>query len=376
MKIKLTMTAAVLVSGLVFSACSLFGGDDGTTDLSTEEQVTPEPTTNNVQTIPLEDEASQSSQAASVPVADAPLPTAVTIPPTEVPPTPTPDRSQPSTYVVKSGDVLGLIAERYDIPIADLREANDLNGNTIKVGQSLIIPALDGSTSETDETAAAPALTPTPAPASAPAAPVSCGAGATGHCVQSGDSLLSIATEYGVSVSALRSANPSISGDLISIGSLLTIPGGPAASNTTTTTTTTTTDTDTTGTDPVATAGVTIPTSDEDCRAINEVFPYHHLGTCYANPFGETTTTPIPTATLNPDIEDCPTGYFLWNDGICYPIPGPTATPSGAATATPTPLATAVSTYGRYGTAPCRDGYELLTNLECWPAPGTTPTEI
>ncbi|UII33324.1 transglycosylase SLT domain-containing protein [Fulvivirga ulvae] len=42
-------------------------------------------------------------------------------------------------YRVRSGDVLGTIAERYNVRVADIRQWNNLRGNTIRIGQSLNI---------------------------------------------------------------------------------------------------------------------------------------------------------------------------------------------------------------------------------------------
>lgn len=47
----------------------------------------------------------------------------------------------PREHVVASGESLALIAQRYQISLAALRSANKLNGDVIKVGQTLQIPA-------------------------------------------------------------------------------------------------------------------------------------------------------------------------------------------------------------------------------------------
>lgn len=46
----------------------------------------------------------------------------------------------PSTYTVKRGDSLSEIAERYGVAMATLKFANELDGNAIQVGQVLTIP--------------------------------------------------------------------------------------------------------------------------------------------------------------------------------------------------------------------------------------------
>lgn len=361
MKYSKVVVAAVLA--LVLSSCG-FGGGDDTELLSANEGVTPVPTANNVQPLP----AATAVPAQAAPAAAAPLPTAITLPATPVPPTATPDRSQPTTYVVQSGDVLGLIAERYDVDVAELRRVNGLSGNLIKVGQQLTIPAAVAAGTATTASAA-PAAAPTAPPRpTTPPAPVSCPAGAVGHCVQSGDSLLGIASKYGVSVDALRSANPSISGDLIRMGDVLALPGGGGSTATTTTTTTTTGGSGTTVNQVLPTVG---PASDADCAARNFEYPYFHAadGKCYANPFNAT-VTPVQNNAGNND--GCPEGTFKWTDGLCYPIPGATTT---ATTVAPTTSSDASET--NYGTAPCRDGYVELTNGRCWPKADTTnPTTV
>ena len=47
----------------------------------------------------------------------------------------------PREHVVARGESLALIAQRYQISLAALRSANKLNGDVIKVGQTLQIPA-------------------------------------------------------------------------------------------------------------------------------------------------------------------------------------------------------------------------------------------
>jgi membrane-bound lytic murein transglycosylase D len=42
---------------------------------------------------------------------------------------------------VKSGDVLGKIADRYGVSVRQLREWNDLSGSMIRIGQKLLIHA-------------------------------------------------------------------------------------------------------------------------------------------------------------------------------------------------------------------------------------------
>ncbi|WP_272890666.1 N-acetylmuramoyl-L-alanine amidase [Stutzerimonas sp. S1] len=47
----------------------------------------------------------------------------------------------PREHVVRSGESLALLAERYQVSLASLRSANQLRSDTIKIGQTLSIPA-------------------------------------------------------------------------------------------------------------------------------------------------------------------------------------------------------------------------------------------
>ena len=52
-------------------------------------------------------------------------------------------------YKVRSGDVLGIIAERYRVRVSDIRKWNRLNSNTIRVGQRLNIWVYPGTQTKT-----------------------------------------------------------------------------------------------------------------------------------------------------------------------------------------------------------------------------------
>lgn len=65
-----------------------------------------------------------------------------------------------TVYVVKSGDVLGGIANKHGVTVAAIKSANNLKKDTIWVGQKLTIP---GATKKPVEKKAAPAKKPAPA---------------------------------------------------------------------------------------------------------------------------------------------------------------------------------------------------------------------
>lgn len=109
-------------------------------------------------------------------------------------------------YVVQAGDTLGTIARRFDTTVAQLVQLNNLtNPDRIAVGQKLIVPAA-GS--------AVPAAGTTPTTA---------GQGQK-YVVQRGDTLLSIARRFGVTVKQLQAANNITNPDRIYPGQVLTIP--------------------------------------------------------------------------------------------------------------------------------------------------------
>lgn len=130
------------------------------------------------------------------------------------PPTPT-ATPEPFLYTVQAGDSLGGIAARFGIGMVDLMNANRLEDpNAIAVGRELIIPG------------AAPAAS--TAAGEAAAAPIDPSA-ALIHIVRSGESLSQIAQDYGVTASAIVSANRIANPNSVRVGTELTIPGISAA---------------------------------------------------------------------------------------------------------------------------------------------------
>ncbi len=96
-----------------------------------------------------------------------------------------------NTYIVKSGDSLWSIANRYNISVDDIRRANNLTSDLLSIGQILIIP-----TNTTDEDII--------------------------YTVQKGDSLWSIARKYNTTVDNIKNKN-NLTSDLLSIGQQIRI---------------------------------------------------------------------------------------------------------------------------------------------------------
>ena len=112
------------------------------------------------------------------------------------------------SYIVQSGDTLGKIAVRYGTTVAELLRLNGLtNPDVIAVGQKLIMPAGSG---------AAPASVATPKPAT--------GSQSRTYVVAKGDTLLSIARRYGLTVKQLQAANKITNPDRSYPGQTLVIP--------------------------------------------------------------------------------------------------------------------------------------------------------
>ncbi len=120
-----------------------------------------------------------------------------------------PEGSSNSYYTVVSGDTLYSIANKFGVTVQELKDANNLTSNTLSIGQILKIPNNDSN----DESSS------------------------TTYTVKSGDTLWSIASQYGISVNELRNAN-NLTSDTLSIGQVLIIPSSNSNSNDTTTSTT------------------------------------------------------------------------------------------------------------------------------------------
>ena len=105
------------------------------------------------------------------------------------------------TYIVKAGDTLYSIAKKYGLTVSELKQLNNLTSDILSIGQVLNIS--NSNTSLPSNT----------------------------YIVKSGDSLYSIAKKYGITVDALKSANGKTS-NLLSIGEILVIPTTTATTRT------------------------------------------------------------------------------------------------------------------------------------------------
>jgi LysM repeat protein len=114
--------------------------------------------------------------------------------------------ASPTFATVRAGDTLTKVAKRNGTTSATLLKLNKLkNPSTLQVGQKLRLP--DKAVAKTSTKTASPAPTPIPQ-------------GGT-HIVKSGETFYSIARNYGLSESALKTANPQIKPERLRAGQTL-----------------------------------------------------------------------------------------------------------------------------------------------------------
>ena len=106
-------------------------------------------------------------------------------------------------YTVRRGDSLSLIARRTGVSVAELRTANGIRGDLIRVGQKLILPGevLVPGLLASQENGMTAEVT---------------------HRVRRGDTLWRIARTYGTTVETLRRDN-GLSGDFLQVGNTLKV---------------------------------------------------------------------------------------------------------------------------------------------------------
>lgn len=162
---------------------------------------------------------SASTRATATPTASrtpTPTPTGTATRTPTVTPTPTP--IPPRAHQVQEGETLVSIAQLYDVTPEEIQALNPgITPEFIQVGQVLLIPPAvptpaGGGTAEPTGSGE-----PTPTPGDFIV-----------HVVEPGDTLLSIAGQYGVTIALIRAANPAIpaGSDTIQVNQPLIIPLG------------------------------------------------------------------------------------------------------------------------------------------------------
>lgn len=183
-----------------------------TADGSNDAQASPENANTNqgAETTTLTGTTSGEPQVATAtPEADATNATTGTL---DANATPTPGTPETFQYVVRAGDTLGAIAERFETDLETLRRLNNLDSDVLIVGQPLYVPYVEGMTAEGMPT-------PTPGPYE--------------YVIQAGDTLNAIAVRFGVDPVQIIEQNGLLSPDNLAVGTTIIIPGyQPAAADT------------------------------------------------------------------------------------------------------------------------------------------------
>jgi membrane-bound lytic murein transglycosylase D len=130
------------------------------------------------------------------------------------------------THVVRSGDVLGTIAERYGVGVSSIREWNNIRGNTIHPGQKLEIhKTVRTKAGETTAQEAESKKEPTKTAEASQDKKQGSSTEMKVHIVQSGDTLWDIAKLYpGVSINDIKSANSGLDSRRLKPGQKIKIP--------------------------------------------------------------------------------------------------------------------------------------------------------
>jgi LysM repeat protein len=133
---------------------------------------------------------------------------------------PVADVTPATTYVVKAGDSLWSIAKKHKLTVADLTNANGLAANAnLQPGQKLVIP---GKSTPASATKGAPAAKSAAAPRP--------GGEVVKHVVKTGETLGTIARNYGVRQADIAATNSISDPARIQAGMELIIPGWQPAS--------------------------------------------------------------------------------------------------------------------------------------------------
>jgi peptidoglycan endopeptidase LytF len=119
-----------------------------------------------------------------------------------------------SIYLVKSGDSLWKIAQNHHVNVSAIKQANNLSGDSLKIGQKLKMPAATSSMAAASAASDAGVFHPGTATEK----------GQTVHYVDIGESPAVIARKYGVKVDELMRINNVTDPKKIQVGQRLVIP--------------------------------------------------------------------------------------------------------------------------------------------------------
>jgi membrane-bound lytic murein transglycosylase D len=135
-------------------------------------------------------------------------------------PEPAAARSGGRYHKVRSGETLSGIARRYRLSTAQLKRMNGMSSNTVRTGQRLRVGGSSNAATATRIASSADAERRSHAKGGGSE---SARSATRTHKVRKGDTLSGIASRYGVSTSAIKSANR-MSGSTVKVGQSLKIP--------------------------------------------------------------------------------------------------------------------------------------------------------
>ncbi|PHR47012.1 MAG: lytic transglycosylase [Fluviicola sp.] len=110
-------------------------------------------------------------------------------------------------HYVRSGENLGVIAERYGTSVSRLMDWNNLHSTRLRVGQKLIIYGADAPKQKPKKEKKSDSNDPPPTPTEG-----------TIYTIQSGDNFWAIAKKYNTTISELESLNPGVDSSDLKVG--------------------------------------------------------------------------------------------------------------------------------------------------------------
>ncbi|MGI9533485.1 MAG: LysM peptidoglycan-binding domain-containing protein, partial [Thermodesulfobacteriota bacterium] len=143
-------------------------------------------------------------QKLTIPPADKNIQVVKTAPKTEDAAKPvTKKKDFPGTYKVRSGDTLSQIAQNFKVRTTELKDANNLSSNKLRVGQKLSVPNTPAAITKSAKTTPKPRI--------------------KSYTVKKGDTLIGISKKHDTNVAALTNYN-SLSSLNLKVGQKLQIP--------------------------------------------------------------------------------------------------------------------------------------------------------
>jgi len=124
-------------------------------------------------------------------------------------------------HTVAAKEFLGKIAEKYGTTVEEVKKANNLSGNNLRIGQKLKIPATKNVAENKVVSVSEPTSSTTASNNDTAKTPDAAGT----HTVLRNETIFTVAKQYGVTAYQLRKLN-NLPDNAITIGQVLKVPGG------------------------------------------------------------------------------------------------------------------------------------------------------